>query len=129
MTFKNAIKAYSSSKFDTEMLQDQETAYKKCLEFLEGVTKIKRQNATRTSYGLKHIVESPSGRFGIPKSSQCYNGYVYEGTFILAALASGFTAKQIGKGLSVTFNISEPSLQQRTKIFADETVNAVLNKK
>ena len=64
---------------DIEMLnrEDQKKAYQLCLQFLEGVEKTKGFNHKRASYGYKHYVE------GRP-----HRGYVYEGTFILAAIAA-----------------------------------------
>lgn len=100
------------------LLEGQEEAFKTCLSFLQGVEKTKRPHKWRGSYNLKHIVENPAGRFGIPSSLECYTVYVYEGTFILAALASGFIGRRNGKALSVTFNVSERSLCKRAKDWA-----------
>jgi hypothetical protein len=119
MTLEQAAQTYRVAGLDPAWLVGQEGAFQTCMEFLRGVGKAKRQY-WRSSYGLKHIVEFPAGRYDIPCEVDCYNGYIYEGTFILAALASGFTMRQHGMGLSVTFNISERSLIQRAREFAYE---------
>jgi hypothetical protein len=84
------------------------------------VERTKGQNRKHDSYGLKHIVENPAGRFGIPSLPRCYSTYIPEGIFILAALASGFTMKQPGRLPTATFNISERSLKNRAKEFAKQ---------
>src|SRR6266496_40871 len=92
---------------DGEMLnrEDQKKAYELCLEFLQGVEKSRRMNHEHTSYGYKHMVE------GIP-----YRGYVYEGTFILAALEAGFTMRQLHPDcLKAVLNIKERSLMKRIR--------------
>jgi hypothetical protein len=92
---------------DAEMLnrEDQTKAYELCLEFLQGVEKLKRMNYEHTSYGYKHMVE------GVP-----HRRYVYEGTFILAALEAGFTSKQLHPDcLKTVFNIKESSLMRRIR--------------
>lgn len=121
MELKKAIEQFGGevNKLDPKHLKNQEEAFQTCLSFLDGVDKSKAFNNTYSSYSLKHIVETPAGRFGIPSNSK-YNGYIYEGTFILAALASGFRVKQ-GKGLKAAFDISTKSLKTRTKEFAAVT--------
>ena len=92
---------------DIEMLnrEDQKEAYHLCLQFLEGIEKTNNLNRKHTSYGYKHYVE------GRP-----HRGYVYEGTFILAALAAGFQVMQLRKGcLASILNISERSLRKRVR--------------
>jgi hypothetical protein len=118
MTLWQAAQSYPVAGLDYSILKGQEDAFNTCVTFLEGVDKIKAQNRRHGSYGLKHIVEYPSGRFGIPSSWDCYTTYIYEGTFILAALASGFSMDQ--RYFSATFNISERSLRRRTREFANE---------
>ena len=86
--------------------------------FVSSIAKTKTQNRRRTSYKIKHLVESPTGNFGIKGDSECHSGYVYEGTLILAALAAGFTAVQVGSGLSVTFNMAERDLKLATATHA-----------
>jgi hypothetical protein len=119
MTLAQATQTYSVAGLDQSALAGQEKAFQTCLKFLEGVEKTKRQNPSHSTYGYKHIVEDPAGRYGIPCETECYSGYVYEGTFILAALSSGFTIEQRIGDLSATFNISERSLKRRTKQWAD----------
>jgi hypothetical protein len=85
-----------------EMLnsEDEEKAYQLCLKFLDGVEKAKRINYEHTTYGYKHMVE------GWP-----HRGYVYEGTFIIAAFEAGFTLKQLRRGcLKSVLNTNEQSL-------------------
>lgn len=92
---------------------DQESAFQECLRFLAGVEKRKGKNRSRGSYGLKHKVERPCD--GV------YNGYVYEGTFIVAALVSGFTRWQPRVGsISSWFNMTEGSLNRRCDDYKTE---------
>jgi hypothetical protein len=86
--------------------EDQKTkAYQLCLEFLRGVEKTRHMNRFHTSYGYKHLVE------GRP-----HRGYVYEGTFVMAALDEGFTMKRLHPlSIKALFNISERSLKRRLK--------------
>src|SRR5438105_1609821 len=119
MTLSQAAQNYPVAGLNHSKLEGQEEAFQTCLSFLEGVEKTKRPHKWRGSYGLKHIVENPAGRFGIPSSVDCYTTYIYEGTFILAALASGFSMVQSGEYLHVTFNMSERSLRRRAREFAN----------
>jgi len=113
MTLNQAVKKFTVAGLDVSALEGQEKAFQNCLSFLDGIEKTRLQNRRRGSYGYKHIVENPSGNFGIRSSQDFYTGYIYEGTFILAALASGFTMQQSGRGLKATFNISERGLRRR----------------
>ena len=113
MTLKEAAETYSVAGLDHSHLINQEEAFQTCLSFLEGIPKTKTQNRWHSSYGYKHIVESPAGRYGIPSSVDCYSCYIYEGTFILAALVSGFTMQQPGNHLKASFNILERGLRKR----------------
>jgi hypothetical protein len=113
MTLKQAAKQFTVAGLDASALEGQDEAFQTCLSFLDGIEKIRSQNRRHGSYGLKHIVENPSGRFGIPSSQNHYTGYVYEGTFILAALASGFAMEQRGRSLKATIDISERGLRRR----------------
>jgi hypothetical protein len=106
MTLHEASQTFEAAGLDKSILERQEQAFQLCLSFLTGIKKTKCQNHRHTSYGYKHMVEQ--------------NGYVYEGTFILAALASGFTMRQRGQHLNVTFNISQRSLLERRRQFAKE---------
>jgi hypothetical protein len=92
---------------DMEMLnrEDQKNAYQLCLEFLDGVEKVKGINYEHTTYGYKHMVE------GRP-----HRGYVYEGTFIIAAFEAGFTLEQLSRGCLKSFlNTNERSLRERSR--------------
>lgn len=124
MTLNEAADLFHVNGLHREQLHDQEGAFAVCLDFLAGVGKTKGQNERRSSYGLKHIVERPSGRFGMPRAPEVYRGFIYEGTFILAALASGFSMKQLGQSLRSTFNISERSFRQRARDFAQSSNTA-----
>lgn len=119
MTVEDASRLYSVRGLDPKFLKDQEPAFQTCLSFFSGLEKATGDNSRHTSYGLKHAAENPSGRWGIPASRDCYNGHVYEGTLILAALASGFAMKQRGNYLKATFNISERGLRNRAREFAE----------
>jgi hypothetical protein len=127
MTLQEAAQTYSVAGFDSSMIGRQEDAFQACLHFLQGVEKTKGPNRRRNSYGLKHIVERPAGPWGIPSSLDCYYGYIYEGTFILAALASGFTMWQDSIYLKGVFNMSQRSLRRRTiEIAAERSRTPVL---
>ncbi len=117
-TIQAAAVAFDVQGLDSAMIAKQQEAYELCLEFLEGIDSIRSFNRSHTSYGLKHFVENPAGRMGVPSDLDCYSLYVYEGTFILAALACGFEMEQTGKGLTTIFNMSERSLKRRTKEIA-----------
>jgi hypothetical protein len=100
---------------DESKLTGQSEAYKICCEFLKKVEKRQTINRKHGSYGLKHMVENPAGRFGVPSSPSLHQGYIYEGTFILAAISQGFRWVQPGKHLKVNFNISERSLKSAVR--------------
>jgi len=121
MTLSQAAQHYHVTGLDQSLLNEQKEAFQTCLTFLEGVEKSNGRHTGSNSYGLKHIVENPSGRFGIPASQDCYNGYIYEGTLILAALASGFTISQRGH-LHADLNISERCVRRRAKEFANSVI-------
>src|SRR5271170_7547748 len=114
MTIQDAAKKFKVNGLKISALKNQGEAFQNCLSFLSGVEKIQRQNRNYTSYGLKHIVENPSGRFGTPSSHDFYTGYIYEGTFILAALTAGFTMHQYSQtSLFASFNVSEQGIRRR----------------
>jgi hypothetical protein len=97
---------------DIEMLnrEDQKDAYQLSRQFLSGAAKTKGLNHNHTTYGYKHCVE------GHP-----HRGYVYEGTFILAAIAVGFQVIQPRKGcLASILNISERSLKRACREWSRE---------
>jgi hypothetical protein len=100
MTLAKAAKKFRVAGLDRSKLRGQEDAFIGCLRFLDGIEKQQKPNRKYTSYCLKHLVE------------ECSGNYVYEGTFILAALASGFTMEQQGKNLTVIFNISQNNLRK-----------------
>src|SRR4029077_7224648 len=91
VTLHETAKKYPVGVLHPKMIDGQEQAFQTCLSFLAGVEKTKSPNKRHDSYGYKHIVESPAGRYDIPSAIPCYGGYIEEGTFILAALAAGFT--------------------------------------
>jgi hypothetical protein len=120
ITLADAAQKYPVSGLDRSQLKNQDLAFCACMRFLRDVKPKKSQNRRR-SHGLKQIVENPCGHYGIPCSSQFFTCYIYEGTFILAALASGFNMKKCRRRgyLDVTFNISERSLRWRTYDWAN----------
>jgi len=113
MTLEQAAETYAVAGLDHSALLNQNEAFQTCLSFLEGIPKAKTQNRWHSSYWYKHLVENPKGRLDTPSSPDAYGGYIYEGTFILTALVSGFTMQQWGNRLKVTFNISERGLRRR----------------
>jgi hypothetical protein len=123
MKLREAVQTFNVAALDESELKGQEEAFQLCMAFLKGVEKSKAQNKTFASYSLKHIVENPSGRFGIPASQACYAGYVYEGTLILAALVFGFGIQQHGKSIKATLNIDGPSLRRRAKEVCQERMS------
>ena len=119
ITLANAAKAYWFPGLDPLSLRRQEGAFEICLSFLQRIRMTKSQNLRYDSSALTQIVENPEGHFGIPVLPQvrrCW--YIYEGTFILAALASDFKMVQPRRGyLNVNFNICERSLRSETVSF------------
>jgi len=114
MDLRQAMARFQVAGIDTSALAGQEEAFRNCMRFLDGIEKTKRINTRHGSYGLKHMVENPTGRFGRRSDQSKYTGYVYEGTFVLAALASGFSTRRHAKsGLHYFFNISERSLKNK----------------
>lgn len=113
MTRENLLEQYRDC-LDIKMTnrEDQKRAYQLCLQFLEGVEKTKGLNRKHTSYGYKHCVEGGPHR-----------GYVYEGTFILAAIAAGFEVKRLLKGsLKSILNIRERSLKRVCREWSRENI-------
>jgi len=124
MTLQQAAETFSVVGLDHPILPNQNEAFQTCLSFLEGIPKAKTQNRWHSSYWYKHLVENPKGRLDTPSSPDAYGGYIYEGTFILAALVSGFTMQQWGKHLKVSFNISKRGLVKRAReVAAQRTLN------
>ena len=102
---------------------DQEAAFDNCVEFLK---RVKRTKHVYTGGGhnysghLKHLVESPFNKLAfkyrekLSDIERCgldiYTGYVYKGTFYLAARSMGFRCKGDNfypKSLNVSFNIAK----------------------
>jgi len=121
-TLQTAAKQFPIRGLDPAHLAGQEEAFDMCVDFLLGIEKTKGLNRRHSSYRLKHTVENPSRIVHIPTKQEAYGGYVYEGTFILAALACGFEMRQGGNGLSSTFNISERGLRRRAREVANERI-------
>jgi hypothetical protein len=80
----------------------ESACFDRCVDLLGTMDKLKGINTRYGSYGLKHVFERYLYLF-VP------NGYVANGTFILAALASGFKHERIN-GLNALFNISQKSI-------------------
>ena len=113
MTLEQTKTRYTVQGIDEAQLDGQEEAFQRCMALFESLEKTKTINRKHGSYGLKHIVENPTGRFGIPTDSSKYTGYVYEGTLVLAALANGFTCRYDGlSSMKCHVNFSERSLKQ-----------------
>jgi hypothetical protein len=110
MTLQEASKAFQVTGLNTAALTNQEEVFRAYLSFFQGIETIKNQNKRSTSHVLKDIFEN-SSPFGTLSART--HDYVYEGTVILAALASGLTMHQAGSGLTATFNIAERGLQRR----------------
>ena len=97
MTLQEAIKQFPFPQLDQRLLNrsDQERAFQLCRAFLRDIPKTKHVNKCFTNVGLKHIVENPSRHTNGAILSECDSDwYVYEGTFLLAALSLGFKAEQ-----------------------------------
>jgi|ERR1044071_9887639 hypothetical protein len=118
MTLKQAIEQFPVAGLDLLALKGQDDAFARCLSFLDGIEQGNSQNRSHTSYGFKHMVENPS-RY-VPYSVYAYTGYVYEGTFVLAALVSGFVMRPLGNSIKATFNISERGRQRRLRELANK---------
>jgi hypothetical protein len=97
---------------DEAHLVGQTQAYGYCCDFVSSLEKRKTINTQHGSYSLKHMVENPSGYFDVPKDGRFSTVYVYEGTFILAAISHGFDWKQMESRMNVVFNVSEKSLKE-----------------
>lgn len=105
----DALSRFPTKEISVDQLVGQGDAFEWCLEMFNSLEKTKRINHRHGSYGLKHVVEDPAGRYGVRSAVQnTYRGYVFEGTLILAAKTAGFSAS--GDGLKVAFNFSEKSL-------------------
>jgi len=120
MNLQEAISRYSVPEIDLEALKGQEESFSLSMELLDGVAKTKTQNRRHSSYGYKHMIENPSSKCPSPRPPEVYLNYTYEGTFILAAIASGFERRQHSDGLTSSFNISERSLMARLREFANK---------
>jgi len=100
-------------KIREDNLDCQAKAWDRCVEFLETVEKAETMNKRYTSKDLVAMVRNPTGeygRFGIPPKKLPYVS-VYEGTFILAAIACGFRwEQQDHTKLDCYFNIDQSSL-------------------
>ena len=113
MTLKEARERFAVQGIDNTFFEgassDQEEAFNNCVAFLEGVDKTKTIRCTRSSYGLKHVVE------------HAYRScYVYEGTLILAALSLGFACLYAdNKTMCCRFNMGNGSLKKRVAHFKE----------
>ncbi len=114
MTLQEAAQTFRVAGLDPALLEGQDSAFERCVEFFKPIVKTKKPQGPG-SYRLKHFIENPSGRFGIPSSVPSYTQYIYEGTCILAACAAGFSMRQAGRHLGAIFNISERSLRNRMR--------------
>ena len=78
-------------------LLDSAEACTKCCEWLQNVEKTKAINDHANSYGLKHVAEVDIG-------------YITNGSFIAAAIHSGFEYNVTPGSPNVTFNMSTGSI-------------------
>jgi len=89
-------------KFEEErkaLLENTEEFEKVC-QWLSSIEKIKTINKKHTSYGLKHLAEKTIG-------------YSTNGTFIAAAIYSGFDIKIEEDSPNPMFNMSEKSIKMK----------------
>ena len=113
---------------------DQEAAFDNCIEFLKRVKRTKKASKTTLNHSgyFKHLVESPfrnlSGQFawGLKRDHRCgrlpdikkldiYTGYVYKGTFNMAAKSMGFIHNidpYYPHSLNVEWNVSMRGLDE-----------------
>ena len=94
--------AEQKKKFQEErkaLLENTEEFERVC-EWLYSIAKIKSINKNHTSYGLKHLAEKTIG-------------YSTNGTFIAAAIYSGFDIKIEKDSPNPMFNMSEKSLKMK----------------
>jgi hypothetical protein len=124
MTLREAAREFSHRipGFDPGALNGQDEAYERCQDFLREIEKTRSAFNRTDSYKLKHFVEDPTGNSGIGGGEARHCCYVYEGTFILAALACGFVIRHPAESrvMNVRFNLSQISLAARAKRWADE---------
>jgi len=97
----NIIEKYKNSNLqlniDWEFVKTNNSGFRASMEFLSKCEKQKTINKNHGSYGYKHRVE------------ELYGVYVYEGSFILAALESGFDLELFNENGSIYANIKEKS--------------------
>jgi hypothetical protein len=120
LTLEAAIKRFRLPGLDPIVYQpEQQDAFDACRVFLRGLPKIKNQNRRHGSYGYKHMVEQPARHMGTISYGNARSSgvYVYEGTFVLAALSLGFTAKPM-RAHCTSINVSETALRKRVEELA-----------
>ena len=94
-----------------DLLEDNAVAQiERCCSWLAPIKKTKTCNPDCDSYGLKHLVERHHRKDPAVNSS-----YISNGSFIVAALLSGFDHKREdrGTGPNSYFNMSQPDLRRR----------------
>ena len=87
-------------KEEQKALLENTEEFERVCEWLYTVNKIKTINKNHTSYGLKHLAEKTIG-------------YSTNGTFIAAAIYSGFDIKIEKDSPNPMFNMSEKSLKMK----------------
>jgi hypothetical protein len=81
--------------------------FERLCEWLKSIDKIKTINKNHTSYGLKHLAEKTVG-------------YSTNGTFIAAAIYSGFDIKINKDSPNPQFNMSEKSLKLQDPYYKND---------
>jgi len=93
-------------KEEQKALLENTEEFERVCEWLYTVNKIKSINKNHTSYGLKHLAEKTIG-------------YSTNGTFIAAAIYSGFDIKIEKDSPNPMFNMSEKSLKMKDLYYRD----------
>lgn len=96
-----------------QLLEDAAIAQiERCCNWLAPIQKTKNCNPECDSYGLKHSVERHHRKDPAVKS-----WYISNGSFIVAALLSGFKQKRDDRGMGPNsyFNMSQADLRRRKK--------------
>lgn len=107
ITITEALLRYPTAGFNPDYLEGQEAAFQTCLDFLEDVERMGRTSLYTNSDTVVKVIQASIG------------GFVYEGTYILAAAVMGFTRHQPrGEQFRAYFNMSGPSLQKRLAHYA-----------
>jgi len=94
-------------KEEQSSLLDNTEEFERLCEWLKPIDKIKSINKNHTSYGLKHLAEKTIG-------------YSTNGTFIAAAIYSGFDIRTDKDSPNSQFNMSEKSLKLQDPYYRND---------